>query len=145
MNRQHKVSCVPRLTSVTPCFLMMAFQPLQSERRDCNACSKPDLRPFIENPFRACKYWFEPVLPARLIVALLEAATSPSLSESLRDACKQSAVDISRTFGIVPRLQKTATPDVLLVLEHELARALYGDLDLSLIWHTVKVYHGGKI
>ena len=99
----------------------------------------------LYRPFGACKYWFEPVLPARLIVALLEAATSTSLSESLRDACKQSAGDISRTFGIVPRLQKTAIPDVLLVLEHEMTRALYGDLDLSLIWHTVEVYQGGKI
>ena len=78
-------------------------------------------------------------------VALLEAAASPALLESLRQTCQQLAVDISRTFGIVPRLQKTAIPDVLLVLEHKITRALYGDLDLSRIWHTVEVYQGGKV
>ena len=99
----------------------------------------------LYRPFGTCTYWFEPVLPARLIVALLEAAASPALLESLRQTCQQLAVDISRTFGIVPRLQKTAIPDVLLVLEHKITRALYGDLDLSRIWHTVEVYQGGKV
>jgi hypothetical protein len=99
----------------------------------------------LRRPFGECHHWFEPVLPARLAVALLEAANTASLSESLRDSCQRSAIDISRTFGLIPQLQKTVIPKVLLALENDITRALYGNLSVSQIWHTVEGYQGGKV
>jgi hypothetical protein len=89
-------------------------------------------------------YWFEPVLPARLVVGLLEAANTDMTPQWLSEACHRAALDLSRNFGLMPTLQKIAPPTVLTALETEINRALFGNPDPSQIWHVIRT-HGGNV
>jgi hypothetical protein len=100
------------------------------------------LRISLYRTFGETAYWFEPVLPSRLIVGLIEAAHVVTLPEWLREACQRAAFSVGRSFGMMPVLQKVSAPRVLTALEEEITRALYGNLDASRIWQTVQTYGG---
>jgi hypothetical protein len=100
------------------------------------------LRISLYRSFGETAYWFEPVLPSRLIVGLIEAAYVATLPEWLRESCQRAAFSVSRSFGVMPILQKVSAPHVLTALEEEITRALYGNLDASRVWQTVQMYGG---
>jgi hypothetical protein len=86
-------------------------------------------------------FWFEPVPPARLIVALLETADlDQTHGESLRTAAQQ----VYRTFGLLPQLQQTAQIPALIALEGIILKVLFGTASIKDVWHVVEA-HGGHV
>ena len=102
------------------------------------------LRSCLYRPFGDVSYWFEAVMPARLVVGLLEAAHTDTLPDWLREACQRGAFDIGRSFGLMPALQKVVTPVVFTALELEITRALYGNSDATRVWQAVQM-NGGYV
>jgi hypothetical protein len=102
------------------------------------------LRSCLYKPFGDVMYWFDAVMPSRLVVGLLEAAQTDTLPDWLREACRRGAFAVGRSFGLMPALQKVVTPVVLTALELEITRALYGNSDATRVWQAVQM-NGGQV
>ncbi len=95
----------------------------------------------LKRPYGANMFWFDPVPPARLIVALLEAADElPKQRETLQEAAQQ----LYRNFGLLPQLQQTAQIPALNALEKIISKVLFGNARIKDVWHVVEP-HGGHV
>ncbi len=93
-------------------------------------------RPYGENLF-----WFEPVPPARLIVALLETA---DVVTKHRELLQEAARQVYHSFGLLPQLQQTTQIPALNALERIISKVLFGNAHIKDVWHVVEP-HGGYV
>jgi hypothetical protein len=85
-------------------------------------------------------FWHEPVSPARLTTALLQAAQAASKERKgdLEKSFFMAAMSTVQNFGIVPQLQQTTKSSFLLALESLINKVLHEASEISDIWKLVK-------
>jgi tetratricopeptide (TPR) repeat protein len=95
----------------------------------------------LQHPYGENLFWYEPVPPARLILALLEAAEHEPVHQELLQSVAQK---VYRTFGLLPQLQQTNSIPALNALEAILLKVLYGTAQTKEVWQVVE-YFGGRL
>ncbi len=98
----------------------------------------------LSMPFGENIFWYEPVTPARLIVALI---TLSQLSfekgeKYVEQVSSMAALSVTQQFGITPQLQQAAKNDLLIKLEHEINKVLYNHSELQSFWRFIDLQRG---
>ena len=93
----------------------------------------------LKRPYGDNLFWYDPVPPARLIVAFLEAADQDPTHQKLYQVTAQR---VYQNFGLFPQLQQTTQIPVLNALEGIILKVLFGTASIKDVWHVVEIFGG---
>ena len=93
----------------------------------------------LKRPYGDNLFWYDPVPPARLIVAFLEAADQDPTHQKLYQVTAQR---VYQNFGLFPQLQQTTQIPVLNALEGIISKVLFGTASIKDVWHVVEIFGG---